>query len=122
MDPSKSDHVPLLVEIEGVPNQKRRRRRSFCFKNFWADHKECESIIHKAWNQPIKGVPMYQGKKRNTRDSDLELYGFRMMNGMLDMNISNEEVKGHVFQMQPEKALGTGRDEPFYHQKSSGFG
>ncbi|KAM1037577.1 hypothetical protein EV2_033289 [Malus domestica] len=69
LDPSKSDHVPLLIELERIPNQGRRRPRLFRFENFWAEHEECESIIRDTWNQPITRVPMYRvvSKIRATR-------------------------------------------------------
>ncbi|KAM1172355.1 hypothetical protein ACFX2G_022945 [Malus domestica] len=60
LDPRKSDHVPILLELDGPHNCVRRRSKMFRFENFWADHEECEGIIHDAWNKPDTGVLMFQ--------------------------------------------------------------
>ncbi|KAM1299330.1 hypothetical protein ACFX2F_026033 [Malus domestica] len=60
LDPSKSDHVPILLELDGPHNCVRRRSKMFRFENFWADHEECEGIIRDAWNKPGTVVLMFQ--------------------------------------------------------------
>ena len=48
LDPLKSDHVPILIGLDGTPNLRRSNRRAFRFEKFWVDHEDCESIIQEA--------------------------------------------------------------------------
>lgn len=45
LDPSKYDHVPVLLKVDEPQS-----RGMFRFKSFWTNHKESEGIIRDAWN------------------------------------------------------------------------
>ncbi|XP_068344070.1 uncharacterized protein [Pyrus communis] len=59
LDPTKSDHVPILLEIDGPQNHVRHRGKAFRFENLWVNHEECEGIMRNAYNQQSTGVPMF---------------------------------------------------------------
>lgn len=48
LHPSRSDHVPILLEVDGLQTHIRRMGKVFRFENIWADHHKCEGIIHNA--------------------------------------------------------------------------
>ena len=50
----KSDHRPLLLELDGslfsVGGRVLSRRRRFFFEACWIEHKECEEIVRNSWS------------------------------------------------------------------------
>ncbi|XP_031282090.1 uncharacterized protein LOC116140622 [Pistacia vera] len=57
LPPSISDHSPCIVEC-GVMSS--FRKIPFRFFNFWAHHESFVSIVRKAWEEEVRGTPMYQ--------------------------------------------------------------
>ncbi|XP_062028452.1 uncharacterized protein LOC133744343 [Rosa rugosa] len=60
MDPSKSDHCPLLIEVNPGKFRRRRIAKLFRFEELWHENSECRSIIQKKWAQPITGNALQQ--------------------------------------------------------------
>lgn len=60
--PSRSDHIPLLLEICSEPAVNYRRRRHFRFEEIWASHSLFPQVVEAAWAHPQLGNPMLVGK------------------------------------------------------------
>lgn len=58
--PSKSDHIPLLMEIRSEPVTLTRRRRRFLFEEIWSSHAQFPHVVEEAWTHPQLGSPMLQ--------------------------------------------------------------
>ncbi|XP_062015943.1 uncharacterized protein LOC133732417 [Rosa rugosa] len=55
LDPSESDHSPLLIEIQAGKQRKHRSRRLFRFEEIWHENSECNEIIKQGWAHPLTG-------------------------------------------------------------------
>ncbi|XP_061993742.1 uncharacterized protein LOC133711653 [Rosa rugosa] len=60
MDPSESDHYPLLIEVSPNKIQRRKTARLFRFEEVWHGNSDCRSIIQRKWAQPITGNALQQ--------------------------------------------------------------
>lgn len=49
LNPSKSDHFPILIEVRTPLPKKKRRRRRFRFKECWIQEEECKKLIEEVW-------------------------------------------------------------------------
>ncbi|XP_070683541.1 uncharacterized protein [Malus domestica] len=61
LNPSKSDHLPILVKIRSVvelPSKKRGRR--FRFEDMWLQEESCEETVSSAWSKPAVGLFLFQ--------------------------------------------------------------
>ncbi|XP_062020933.1 uncharacterized protein LOC133737384 [Rosa rugosa] len=65
---SRSDHNPLLVEVNSTAVLNHRAPKHFRFEEMWSQHKDCPNLIQQGWMMPSTGDPMLQvGRKiRNT--------------------------------------------------------
>ncbi|XP_028082602.1 uncharacterized protein LOC114283922 [Camellia sinensis] len=52
-----SDHSPAVVNVS---DKKSSFKKPFKYFDFWADHKDFNSVVSRVWNQCIYGVPMYR--------------------------------------------------------------
>ncbi|KAM0961973.1 hypothetical protein ACFX2I_021161 [Malus domestica] len=59
LDLSKSDHIPLFLQLLSARPPRQRLKMTFRFKEFWANYDEYESVIQKAWSNLVVGVPMF---------------------------------------------------------------
>ncbi|KAK9911817.1 hypothetical protein M0R45_035706 [Rubus argutus] len=81
--PSKSDHIPLLLEVRVEPQTLNRRRRLFRFEEIWSSHSSFPQVVDQVWSQPQLGSPMLQLYRRikDTRSHllewDREVFGRR---------------------------------------------
>lgn len=51
----KSDHAPLLIELQ----RKKLKKRPFRFVNYWADWEGFDEVVDLAWSKEVKGNPLY---------------------------------------------------------------
>lgn len=49
---SKSDHLPLVVEIRNFNSGSPRRGRRLKFEKMWLQREGCENVIRHAWASP----------------------------------------------------------------------
>lgn len=60
LDPSKSDHSPIIPSTGGsLPNCRKFCYR-FRFEELWANHEDCEAVIRNAWYNPVIEVLIFQ--------------------------------------------------------------
>ncbi|XP_050229569.1 uncharacterized protein LOC126678717 [Mercurialis annua] len=84
-----SDHSPIMVVIQ---NNEIRRKGSFRYFNFWADHPDYNSIIEEEWNKEYRGYTMYKIVKK------LKAISFRLKNlnkqqySDISQRVSNQRV------------------------------
>ncbi|XP_028074446.1 uncharacterized protein LOC114276808 [Camellia sinensis] len=52
-----SDHSPAVVNVS---DKKSSFKKPFKYLDFWADHKDFNSVVSRVWNQYIYGVPTYR--------------------------------------------------------------
>lgn len=60
LNPSKSDHLPVLVEIQSASVVWARKGRRFLFEEMWLQGEGCNNVIQGAWVMSCKGVPLFQ--------------------------------------------------------------
>lgn len=60
LDPSTSDHVPIIISLDEGSTPRKKCRHGFLFEEYWANHDNCESVIREAWERPVVRVPIYQ--------------------------------------------------------------
>ncbi|XP_061998880.1 uncharacterized protein LOC133716172 [Rosa rugosa] len=53
LQPSDSDHVPILLKANTIPLASRPKFHRFKFKAFWVQHPECVEVVTKAWRTDI---------------------------------------------------------------------
>ncbi|XP_024156142.1 uncharacterized protein LOC112164137 [Rosa chinensis] len=63
LKPSKSDHLPILVEVRSTIPRKRRRKRRFRFEEHWLHEAECANVVKDGWesvtgNDPFQTICM----------------------------------------------------------------
>ncbi|KAM2699391.1 hypothetical protein EV1_038275 [Malus domestica] len=80
LNPSKSDHLPIWVEIRcSTASPSRKGRKRFRFEKMWLKEESCEGIISLAWNKLVSGFQVCE-KIRFTRCALLawqrEVFGF----------------------------------------------
>lgn len=71
LNPCKSDHLPILIEVRTPLPKKKRRRRRFRFEECWIHEEECKKLIEEGWGQTTGLDPFYTiyNKISNTRTS-----------------------------------------------------
>ncbi|XP_024199953.1 uncharacterized protein LOC112203181 [Rosa chinensis] len=52
---SRSDHNPLLVEVNSELVVTHRTPKRFRFEEMWAQHGDCPNVIQKGWMMPSTG-------------------------------------------------------------------
>lgn len=60
LNPSKSDRLPLLVEIRSSLVVQNCRSRRFHFEDMWLQGEGCENVIQCAWSSSSVGVLLFQ--------------------------------------------------------------
>lgn len=50
LNPTKSDHLPILIEIKEARPKKKKKKKKFRFEEFWLRDEECRKIIDSSWN------------------------------------------------------------------------
>lgn len=60
LNPFKSNHIPIFLEVRSCPIPSSRRRSMFYFKDLWMNHEECKMVIQRAWDTSVVGVPFFQ--------------------------------------------------------------
>lgn len=65
LDPSATDHIPIIISTDGTSHLCRHLRQSFGFEEFWASHEDYESVIRDVWNLSVIGVLIYQVIQKN---------------------------------------------------------
>ncbi|KAK9932945.1 hypothetical protein M0R45_020164 [Rubus argutus] len=58
--PSRSDHVPLMLEVRTEPCVVFPRRRRFRFEEMWTNHSMFSQVMEQSWTQPQMGNPLLQ--------------------------------------------------------------
>lgn len=48
-NPSRSDHVPISVDVRKDFTQKQKRKRRFMFEQFWLQDEQCMDVIRQSW-------------------------------------------------------------------------
>lgn len=48
LNPSKSNHIPIHLEVQSCPISSSRRRSMFRFEDLWTNHDECKMVIQRA--------------------------------------------------------------------------
>ncbi|XP_050214834.1 uncharacterized protein LOC126665939 [Mercurialis annua] len=112
-----SDHSPIIVVIQ---NNEIRRKGSFMYFNFWADHPDYKSIIEEEWNKEYRGYTMYKIVKK------LKAISFRLKNlnkqqySDISQRVSNQRVLLEKLQndIQNDPLNNHLSEESFYKQKS----
>lgn len=69
LNPSKSDHLPILIEIREARLKKKRKKKKFHFEEFWLRDENCRKIVESSWNISSDYEPFSKicCKIRNTR-------------------------------------------------------
>ncbi|XP_061993936.1 uncharacterized protein LOC133711869 [Rosa rugosa] len=57
---SKSDHNPLLIEVNPEPPCRMFFPKRFRFEEMWYQHEGCSSVVDRGWMTPSTGAPMLQ--------------------------------------------------------------
>ncbi|XP_024196036.1 uncharacterized protein LOC112199223 [Rosa chinensis] len=131
---SRSDHVPLLLEVhkEHVVNYRGRRR--FRFEEMWCSHESFSQVVDAAWagQQDFpKGIEdvvvnyfqqIFASQESNLEAQDVVLQSIDVrvtteMNDSLLAPYTVEEIKEALFQMHPYKAPRPDGMSPFFFQK-----
>ncbi|PRQ37048.1 putative endonuclease/exonuclease/phosphatase [Rosa chinensis] len=60
LHPSRSDHVPILLEVSREPPQLERWRRRFRFEEMWCAHEGFTQKVEEVWSESYNGNPMLQ--------------------------------------------------------------
>lgn len=58
LNPSKSDHFPIMVEIRNSVGNVPRKCRRFRFEEMWLHEASCEEIITAMWSVQRQGAPL----------------------------------------------------------------
>lgn len=53
LNPSESDHLPILLEVREVRRRHKKRGRGFTFDDRWAQDEECRELVAKNWEGGI---------------------------------------------------------------------
>ncbi|KAL6189445.1 hypothetical protein ACLB2K_040834 [Fragaria x ananassa] len=48
--PSRSDHVPICIDVSSTRIRRRKRRKRFFFEAHWLQDEECAGVIQNGWN------------------------------------------------------------------------
>lgn len=57
LKPSKSDHLPILMEIREARPKKKKKKKRFRFEEFWLREEECKKIVESHWNNACTSDP-----------------------------------------------------------------
>ena len=80
LQPGLSDHCPLVTNLNIKPDSGRRKYYPFKFFNFWADHPDFLGLVKEAWDNDIRGTPMYRLTRKLKRVKailrDFNFYSF----------------------------------------------
>ncbi|XP_024164679.1 uncharacterized protein LOC112171781 [Rosa chinensis] len=49
LDPCKSDHVPILLEVRVHNAKRKKRKRCFKFEEFWLLEDKCREVVERGW-------------------------------------------------------------------------
>ncbi|XP_062005653.1 uncharacterized protein LOC133722803 [Rosa rugosa] len=60
LNPSDSDHVPLLVEVRQDNAKQTKPPRRFRFEEMWHGDERCQKIIQQNWSTPLTGNALQQ--------------------------------------------------------------
>lgn len=60
LKPSKSDHIPIMMELGGLGHNRTAKPLSFRFEEWWVQHDECKDVVKEAWYSQVSGFPMFQ--------------------------------------------------------------
>lgn len=60
IQPNKSDHNPIMVEVSADPVVPKRKPKRYRFEEMWAQHADCLKVIQQGWAVPSIGDPMQQ--------------------------------------------------------------
>lgn len=60
LEPSRSDHLPILLSLRRSPCRTTRPSAFFRFESMWTQHEDCESVIADAWATTFEGTRMFQ--------------------------------------------------------------
>lgn len=68
--PSKSDHLPILIEVRELRPKKKRKKKRFRFEEGWLLGEDCQKMVELGWNVDSGGDPFSRicNKIQNTRD------------------------------------------------------
>ncbi|XP_024200296.1 uncharacterized protein LOC112203585 [Rosa chinensis] len=60
LNPSDSDHCPILVEVREEKKNSKRSPKRFRFEEMWHGHYQCMDIIKQNWSRPLTGNALQQ--------------------------------------------------------------
>ncbi|XP_062028440.1 uncharacterized protein LOC133744325 [Rosa rugosa] len=60
LPPSRSNHVPMLLEVRTEQIVHHRGRRRFRFEEMWCSHESFTQVVEEAWAVPQNGSPIVQ--------------------------------------------------------------
>ncbi|KAM1746300.1 hypothetical protein ACFX11_012942 [Malus domestica] len=61
LNPSKLDHLPILMEIRSAMElPSRMRGRRFRFEEMWLRDESCEETVSSTWSKLVVGLPLFQ--------------------------------------------------------------
>ncbi|CAL8169219.1 unnamed protein product [Prunus armeniaca] len=111
LEPSRSDHLPILIYLNQHKNKDGAPSPWFRFEHMWTSHADCESVISAAWATSVVGTPMFQC-------TDQTIAAFKALSTQLDELLVREEV---YWQQRAKVAwLRDGdRNTIFFHQRAN---
>ncbi|XP_062011862.1 uncharacterized protein LOC133728462 [Rosa rugosa] len=55
LKPSKSDHLPIFIEVSTTRPRKKRKKKRFRFEAHWLQDAECANVVRRGWNE-VEGL------------------------------------------------------------------
>ncbi|XP_024156261.1 uncharacterized protein LOC112164272 [Rosa chinensis] len=143
LPPSRSDHCPLLIEVNPEPGPLSKAPRRFRFEEMWLQHTDCINVIEQGWMLPVTGDFMGQWTSQPNEVADILVNYYEnifrseqvdndalglildsllpkvteAMNNDLLAPYTDSEIKKALFQMHPSKSPGPDGMSPCFFQK-----
>lgn len=69
LKPSRSDHLPILMEVRESRPKKKKKKKRFRFEDCWILNEECREVVERGWECDAGGDPfsIINRKIANTR-------------------------------------------------------
>lgn len=58
LNPSMSDHLPILLQVREHRPKKRRRKKRFRFEEFWLHDEDCKKMVELGWEGANGGTAL----------------------------------------------------------------